>query len=255
MRVARVVAFVLVGAAALVAQAPSFAGTWKLNLAKSQLAGQTVTIQKKSSGLMHFDSQGFAYDFDLTGKEYPMPDGGTTAWRQVNATTWEAINRANGKVTATYRLVLAGNTTTSTMKMTKPDGGTVEQTANYTRVSGGPGFLGKWKSSGEVKGAATTMVLSLDGANGITIQYPEFKIACTGKFDGKDYPITGGGANLKQTFAFERTGGNAFKIRTKIDGKPFYVDVMTVSADGKILTDEGNAVSVNEPIKAVYERP
>ena len=56
---------------------PSFAGTWKLNLAKSQLTGQTVSIEKAPSGLMHFDSQGFGYDFDLSGKEFPTPDGGT----------------------------------------------------------------------------------------------------------------------------------------------------------------------------------
>ena len=56
------------------AQQPSFAGTWKLNLAKSQLSGQTLSVEKTSSG-MHFDSQGFAYDFDLSGKDFPTPDG------------------------------------------------------------------------------------------------------------------------------------------------------------------------------------
>jgi hypothetical protein len=29
---------------------------------------------------------------------------------------------------------------------------------------------------------------------------------------------------------------------------------VTLSADGKILTDEGNPVAVKEPMKAVYER-
>src|SRR4051812_46483718 len=85
-------------AGSLWAQAPSFDGTWKLNIAKSQLTGQTVTFEKKPNGLLHFDSQGFAYDFDLEGKEHPTPDGGTTAWTQVNPTTLETTNRANGKV-------------------------------------------------------------------------------------------------------------------------------------------------------------
>jgi hypothetical protein len=61
------------------------------------------------------------------------------------------------------------------------------------------------------------------------------------------YPISGGGANLKQTLAFERTGPRSFKMTTKLDGKLFYVDTFTLSADGKILTDEGNSVSVSEP--------
>ncbi len=62
------------------AEQPSFTGTWKLNMAKSQLAGQTMTVQKNASGLYHYDSGGFEYDFDLHGKQCPTPDGGTTAW-------------------------------------------------------------------------------------------------------------------------------------------------------------------------------
>jgi hypothetical protein len=126
---------------------PSFAGTWKLNLAKSQLTGQTLSIEKKPSGQMHFDMQGFAYDFDVSGKDFPTPDGGATAWREVNPTTWEATNKVNGKPIATYQLTLKGDTITAVMKATKPDGNTLEQTSAWSRVSGGPGFLGKWKTN------------------------------------------------------------------------------------------------------------
>jgi hypothetical protein len=243
----------LVSTSNQVAGQPSFAGTWKLNLAKSQLTGQTVSIEKTGSGLMHFDSQGFAYDFDLSGKEFPTPDGGTTSWREVNATTWEATNKINGKVIATFRSTLTGDTLNVVMKATKPEGGTVEQSSSWTRVSGGPGFFGKWKST-EVKGTPSTMEIALEGTNGITVTYPEFQIACKGSFDGKDYPLTGAGANLKQTLAFEKSGPNSIKLTTKLNGKPFYVEVLTLSADGKTLTDEANPVSVKEPTKAVYEK-
>jgi hypothetical protein len=36
--------------------------------------------------------------------------------------------------------------------------------------------------------------------------YPEFQIACKGSFDGKDYPMTGAGATMKQTLAFREDG-------------------------------------------------
>jgi hypothetical protein len=62
------------------------------------------------------------------------------------------------------------------------------------------------------------------------------------------------GAAVKQTLAFERQGAKAFKMTTKIDGKPFYTDVFTLSPDGRTLTDDGMPVSVKEPSKAVYER-
>jgi hypothetical protein len=225
----------------------------QLNLSKSQLAGQTFTLSKAASGVMHFDSQGFAYDFDLTGKEYPTPDGGTTSWRSGNATTWDATNRANGKVIVTFHMTLNGNTMTVVMKAAKPDGSAVEQTQTLTRVSGGPGFLGKWKST-EVKGAPTSIEISTNGSNGIVVTFREFQMSCKGAFDGKDYTVIGAGANLKETLVFERTGPSPFKMTTKLNGKPFYVDVITVSADGKTLTDDGNPISVNEPVKAVYDR-
>ena len=231
----------------------SFAGTWKLNLAKSQLTGQTLSIDKAGSGLLHFDTQGFAYDFDLSGKEFPAPDGSTVSFREMNPTTWEATIKLNGKAIVTQHLSLKGETLTAVMRATKPEGGSLEQTALWSRVSGGPGFLGKWKST-EVKGAPTTLEIALEGANGITLKYPEFQVACKASFDGKDYPVTGAGANLKQTWAFEKAGANAIKMTTKLSGKPFYVDVLTLSADGKTLIDEGNPVAVKEPMKAVYER-
>ena len=98
------------------------------------------------------------------------------------------------------------------------------------------------------------MEIVLEGTNGITVKYPEFQIACKGSFDGKDYPLTGAGANLKQTVAFEKTGANSIELTTKLNGKPFYVEVLTLSPDGKTLTDDANPVSVNEPTKAVYEK-
>jgi hypothetical protein len=202
---------------------------------------------------MHFDSQGFAYDFDLSGKDFPTPDGGTVVWHEVNPTTWEANIKMNGKSIASYRLTLKGDTVTAAMKATRPDGPPVEQSSSWARVSGGPGFLGKWKST-EIKGAPLTMQIALEGANGITVKYPEFQIECKGNFDGKDYPVSGAGANLKQTLAFEKNGASSIRLTTKLNGKPFYVEVLTLSADGKTLTDDANPVSVKEPTKAVYEK-
>ena len=91
-------------------------------------------------------------------------------------------------------MTLNGDTVTAVMKATKPEGGTVEQSSTWARVSGGPGFLGRFKST-EVKGAPLTLEIALDGASGITVKYPEFRIACKGSLsDGKGHPMTGAGA-------------------------------------------------------------
>ena len=254
-KIAAVIA-VLAGAATFASAAdPSFNGTWKLNLAKSQLAGQTLTISKSATaGQMHFDMQGFGYDFDLSGKEFPTPDGGTTSWKQVNPTTWDATNKANGKVVATVHVVIADNNKmTAVMKATPPTGAPMEQTMVMTRTAGGPGLLGTWKST-EMKGSPTTMVIAMDASNGIKITFPDFQVSCTAKLDGKDYPMTGAAATNKQMLAFEKVNATTIKMTTKLDGKPFYVDTWVISADGKTITDNGMPVNANEPIKAVYEK-
>ena len=253
LRICFLPALVLCGVANLAAAGPSFSGTWKINLAKSQLSGTTFSFEKTAAGKYHFDSEGFGYDFDLTGKEYPTPDGGTTSWKAPDANTWEATNRMNGKVVASYRLVLKGDTLSADMKVTKADGSVADQNSGNTRVSGGPGFPGKWKTAG-VTGAPTTLDLQVDSSNHITLKFPEFQQACNGSFDGKDAVLMTAGVASKQTLAFESTGANSFRMTTKLNGKLFYTDVFTLSADGKTLTDDGNSVSVSEPVKAIYER-
>jgi hypothetical protein len=252
-RIGWIFVLILASVAGSAASEASFSGTWKLNLEKSQLSGQTLTIEKNPSGTFHYDVEGFAFDFDLTGKEYPTPDGGTTAWKALDATTWDSTSRMHGKVVGTYRASLKGDTMVSVMKVTKPDGSVVEQTLTLARVSGGPGFLGKWKS-GDVTGAPTSIVILTNTPDHITLKYPEFKQVCEASFDGKDYVIKTAGVPTKMTQAFEKTGVNSFRMATKLDGKPFYTDVFTLSPDGKVLTDEGNSVSVNEPVKAVFDR-
>jgi hypothetical protein len=230
-----------------------FAGNWKLNLQKSQLTGQTFNFEKTPSGMMHFDSQGWAYDFNPDGKEYASPDGSVVLIHPVSADTWDWTFSMHGKVTMTLRSTVQGDTATFIMHVNKPDGSVVEQTSTATRVSGGPGLLGKWKST-EVKGAPTSLTIETKGKKGIIVKYPEFQQVCKGRFDGKDHTVSQAGAASKLTFAFERSGANAFKVTTKLQGKPFYTDVFTLSSDGHALIDEGNPVSVNEPIKSIYER-
>src|ERR1051326_6811414 len=133
-------AFVWSACSSLTPSEPTVAGVWKLNLAKSQLGGQTFSFQKMDSGKFRFDSQGYTYDFDLSGKEFPTPDGGTAAVVSSDPNTNEATLRMNGKVIATYVMAAHGNQGTLTMKVPKENGSIIEQVMALERVSGGPGF-------------------------------------------------------------------------------------------------------------------
>jgi hypothetical protein len=237
----------------LAAADATYLGKWKLNPAKSQLTGETVSIEQTPSGGMRYVSAESRYEFKPDGKEYPTPRGGTTAWKEVSPNVWEVMMRRNGEVTVTYRDVVKGDTWTTTAHVKKPDGGTMEETSTFTRVSGGPGLLGEWKST-KVNAPASGLELASNGVDGLTINVPEYGIGCTAKLDGKDYPMTGPRARSKETLSFKKTGPNSFEMTEKLEGKPIYVDTFTVSADGKTLTDDGTPTSRKELTKVVYDR-
>ena len=237
----------------MIAADPSFDGTWKLNLNKSQLSGPVYTIEKKASGVMHYSGGGFDTDFDLGGKEIVMPNGTSIIGKEINATAWELTFRLNGKHVSKSKVTLANNQLTWVSDLVSADGKTVQQTSTDTRVSGGPGFVGKWKT-GDVKGSATTLKIALQGANGITLELPESQTVVKASFDGKDYPFTQAGQTTKMTLSFTKSGPNGFSTTLKMNGKPFAVDVYTISADGKTLTDESTTTATNEKTKSVFDR-
>ncbi len=245
-------ALVLALAAPALAAEPDFAGTWKLNLTKSQLGGTVYTFEKKASG-WHYSGGGFDTDFDLTGKEYTMPSGASVAVKELNPTSWELIFRMNGKTFSKSKATLNGNSLMWVSDVTSPDGKAVQQTNTDTRVSGGPGFAGKWKS-GDVKGTSTTLKITTAGANGITVEAPEYQSVCKASLDGKDYPVMQSGQPSKMTNSFSKPAPNTLKVITKMNGKEFAVDIYTLSADGKTLTDDSTATATNEKTKSVFDR-
>jgi hypothetical protein len=241
----------LAGATA-VAQSPSFAGSWKLNLAKSQLGGMVYSIGKTPSGMMHYSGGGFEADFDLTGKEHVMPSGVGIIGKELSPTSWELTFRMNGKTVQKTHLTLAGNSISAVADVIGADGKATQQKSIDTRVSGGPGFSGKWKV-GDVAGAASTLKITLEGANGITMTFPEAQTTVKGRFDGKDYPVMQAAQAMKFTNAFAKMG-NTIKVTGKLNGKAFSEEVYTLSADGRTLTDMATATATGEKTKAVFER-
>jgi|ERR1700678_3090594 len=101
--VALLTALTILGAA----DAP-YIGKWKLSPAKSKLTGDIATLEKMPDGSIKIQGGDTGFTFKLDGMEYPMPEGGTTAWKPVDANTWERVDRVNGKVRMTARLSCKG---------------------------------------------------------------------------------------------------------------------------------------------------
>jgi len=243
----------VLAAVTLSAADPAYVGKWKLNQAKSSMSGDTVTIGPGANGMMQFASQGFTYTFKTDGKQYPTPDGGTTSWKETSSTVWDVTNQMGGKPSASYHLVLTGDNLAVSGKMMKPEGGSMDFSAKYKRVSGGPGFAGKWMST-DVQMPITTTEITVSGANGVKIANDASPtIEC--QFDGKDTSGQGMMAGSKYTFACTKVSATSFKILAKLDGKPMYEDVYSVSADGKTLMDNGTPVNAKqEPYKFVFDK-
>ena len=106
----------------------------------------------------------------------------------------------------------------------------------YKRVSGGPGMLGKWKN---VKSTSTASSIVMLKVNGDVLHYdsPSFKEVSDAKLDGTPAPITGPRAPKGLMVSNLADGEDKIKSVVTLDGKEMGTDIMTISADGKTITD------------------
>ena len=245
-----------VAATVVVAADPPFVGTWKLNPARSNFGETTVTYEAMAGGQMKVTAAGQSFTFKVDGKEYPTPWGNMTAWKAVDASTWEVTNKANAKVTGTasYKLAADGKTLTVDGKNIMPSGETTSDTAVYERVSGGPGLAGKWKTKNVKIGSPGTLTIALSGPDGLVLTFVEEKGACNAKFDGQDHAASGPIWPAGWTCAIAKVGAGGFEVAWKREGQVMFKDTFTPSADGKLLTDVSAPPGTSEKVTAVYER-
>jgi hypothetical protein len=152
MRVALVAALAtVVGLAYLVAADDPFTGTWKLNLAKSNLPpplpqsvttyvqcdGQSINVREETvddNGQRHTASIKARFD----GREYPLigtPRADTVVYERLDALTIKGTSRKNGKVLVHETVVLSpdGRTLTTTYSGADAEGKAVIGTAVFEK--------------------------------------------------------------------------------------------------------------------------
>jgi len=77
----------------------------------------------------------------------------------------------------------------------------------------------------------------------------------TGKFDGKDYPVTGDPTSDMRSY--KKIGDRVLKLTVKKDGKVTVTGRIVVSADGKsriVTTGEASAEGKSSKNRAVYDK-
>jgi hypothetical protein len=234
---------------------PPYAGKWKMNPAKSNFGEATLTYEAVAGGATKLTMDGQSYTFTTDGKEVATPWGTTSSIKAVDAKTWSATEKTNGKVTMTGTMKLSddGKTLAMSGKRTKADGSTSDESMTLTRVSGGPGLAGKWKMKNMNSSAPETLEITPKGADAVRIAIGGDGGVCDAKMDGKDYPAKGtmwpSGWSCVVTKA-----GSGLGVTWKREGKDMYKSTWTASADGKTLTEKGSPAGVNEPFTVVYDR-
>src|SRR5580700_9786169 len=78
---------------ALAANTP-FAGTWKVNLGKSILVGDTVKFSS-AGDVMRITAGGDSYEFKTDGSESKTRFG-AALWKKIDDKTWEETDMVNG---------------------------------------------------------------------------------------------------------------------------------------------------------------
>jgi hypothetical protein len=231
-----------------------YIGKWKLNPAKSDFTGTTITYAQRGTEI-EYTEQGQSYKFQIDGKDYATPFGYTAAWKKQGDNSWEMVAKLTGKPieTDTIKLSADGKTLTVVSKGTRPDGEPWEDSTTYQRVSGAKGLDGKWKAT-QVKIGSLKLIEFAAYGDGLTWRIADYGVTCTAKFDGKDYPATGPTAPHGFTVAISKTSPGSFDLTEKIEGKAVYKATYSVSVDGKTLTEVGSSTAVDEKTTSVYDR-
>jgi hypothetical protein len=134
-------------------------GTWKLNLARStfnppDLSAPSLVVtyvvkeNRVTASLDGVDSRQRAVHTEYTarfdGTDHPVkttidgksaPNQDAIAWKRIDARTYDVVNKTNGQVTTTRRIVVAadGKSRTTTISGRDPQGRTVHHVMFFDR--------------------------------------------------------------------------------------------------------------------------
>ena len=245
----------VVAVASLAAADAPYVGKWKLNMEKSDFGQTTITFAAAGGGFKT-TAMGQSYTFMADGKDTPTPWGDTAAWKSTGAMSWETVYKTNGKVTNTDAIKLSpdGKTLTIDSKVMKADGTSSNDSTVYTRVSGGPGLAGTWKTAKTTSSAPDSMEIAAKGPDGVTLRYANAGGMCEGQFDGKDNPASGAMWPAGWTCSLKKMGATGFTSSWKKDGKLMFTSDVMASTDGKTLTETTSVPGSSEKAKAVFDR-
>ncbi len=246
--------FVLLVAASTAFAENPWVGKWKLDPAQSKLTGDTLRFASRAGGEMTSTSQGHTSKFKLDGQPYKTWSGDEATWKKIDDNTFEQHVKVNGVdlVTNTWIVSSDGKSLKIATKGKRPDGSAIDEMAEYARVSGTKGLAGSWKDTKVEIKEDQTYEIAEKGPNEIAWTLPEIKATLDATLDGKEVTPEGPTVPKGFTIALLRTSPKTLKMTQKMNGEIINHSTMTLSADGKKITEVGSAAKVNEPYTSVW---
>lgn len=238
---------------AALAQNP-FAGTWKVDYAKSNVTGQTFSFTPEGNGQVKYTDGEESYTFTPNGSKTHDAVGDTVQWKQMDNHNWKSFTQeGNTVITDTYTLSGDEKTLENSTSGTRPNGQQIDEKVSFARVTPGKGFFGKWKSTKMENNSPTTAQIEANGDNGIIWHIPELKASVKLNFDGAEARPTGPTVPKGLTLSAKKISPRSFALTEKINGKVLFRGRYTVSPDGNTMTEVGSAPG-STPVKVVFQK-
>jgi len=226
----------------MLGQSP-FDGTWKTNMAESKLSTKPI-VYSLNNGMYDCEScapkiknvKADGTDQAVTGQTYD-----TISVKAVDANSVHIVTKKGGKPTGDITRTASADGKMLTIASTNyPSDGSqpFKSEAKLTRVARGPagsnGTSGSWRVQNVSEDSAGLTATYKVSGDEVSMSTPTGE-SWTAKFGGGESPVKGTYAN--ETVSVKKMGDRAMEVTVKRDGKLYFVSKITVSADGKKMTE------------------
>ena len=232
-------------------------GTWKENMAKSKLSGDSVTYSAKGPGKFTYSNGGsIEYDFACDGKPYPTIGDRTITCTGTPETGMDFTMAAHGTVLSKSHRTFSPD---GTMMMihgtaTPPDGKPYGFDETMKRLTGRRGLVGDWLDIKDTSGSSNVMVIQVYNDT-LHIEEPAQKEMIDAKLNGSDGKVNGPNIPPGASMTYKADGANRLDFTVKLKGKVLYQGTYTLSPGGKsFLESEWVPGRESERERIVYEK-
>jgi hypothetical protein len=236
------------------ASSDPFIGKWKLNPSRSHAADE-MKVSSAGENKYAFDLGGGHLETIVAdGTDQPGEFGTTLAVSVAGPNSWRVVRKNGGHtmIDATWELSADGSTLTDHFGFVQADGSVKRTDYIYKRTAGHAGFAGTWEDT--TPPSASEMQIESYEGNGLSFLNLGQKTTKSVKFDGKEYPVTGGNLPAGYVSSGRRVNAHTVQLAEKIGGKPLDTQQAEVSADSKTLTMTVTPAGKDKPRIYVFER-